>query len=147
SATLLAGVDWSLLLMFAGLFVVVAGLQHAVISPALVRRIAAADPGRPAVLVPVTAILSNIVSNVPAVLVLKPFVTALADPKRAWLLVAMAATFAGNFTLLGSVANLIVAERARARGVALGFGDFLRAGVPITLISLIFGTLWLVYVG
>ncbi len=145
SETVLAEVDWSLLLMFAGLFVVVAGLQREVITPALVHRIAALHPGRPAVLVPVTAVLSNIVSNVPAVLVLKPFVAALADPKRAWLMVAMAATFAGNFTLLGSVANLIVAERARARGVTLAFGDFLRAGIPITLISLVFATLWLVW--
>ncbi|MCF3946855.1 anion transporter [Acidiphilium sp. AL] len=147
SETLLAGVDWSLLLMFAGLFVVVAGLQREVITPALVQRIAALHPGRPAVLVPVTAVLSNIVSNVPAVLVLKPFIAALADPKRAWLMVAMAATFAGNFTLLGSVANLIVAERARARGIPLTFSDFLCAGIPITLISLVFGTLWLIYAG
>jgi transporter, YbiR family len=146
SESLIAGVDWPLLLMFAGLFVVVAGMQRAVITPAVVQRIAAMDPGRPFVLVPVTAILANVVSNVPAVLVLKPFVAALSDPRRAWLIVAMAATFAGNFTLLGSVANLIVAERARAGGVAIGFGDYLRAGIPITLISLILGTVWLVYV-
>lgn len=146
-ARLLAEVDWSLLLMFAGLFVVVAGLQRMVLTDAMVHRIATLHPGRPAVLVPLTAILSNIVSNVPAVLVLKPFVAALADPKHAWLVVAMAATFAGNFTLLGSVANLIVAERAEARGVPLGFADYLRAGVPITLISLVFGTLWLMWMG
>jgi len=146
SERLIGAVDWSLLLMFAGLFVVVAGMQRAVITPAVVHRIAALNPGRPFVLVPVTAILSNVVSNVPAVLVLKPFVAALSDPRRAWLIVAMAATFAGNFTLLGSVANLIVAERARTGGVAIGFGDYLRAGIPITLISLVLGTLWLVYV-
>lgn len=145
SQGLLAGVDWSLLLLFAGLFVVVAGVQHAVITPDLIHRIAALHPGRPAVLVPVTAILSNIVSNVPAVLVLKPFVAALADPRHAWLVVAMAATFAGNLTLLGSVANLIVAERARTRGINLNFSDFLCAGVPITLISLALGALWLAF--
>ncbi|MCW8307714.1 anion transporter [Acidiphilium sp. PA] len=145
-APLIAGVDWSLLLMFAGLFIVVAGMQRAVITPAIVHHIAALHPGRPAVLVPLTAILSNIVSNVPAVLVLKPFIAALAHPHRAWLMVAMAATFAGNLTLLGSVANLIVAERAKASGISLGFADFLRAGVPITLISLVLGTLWMVFV-
>jgi Na+/H+ antiporter NhaD/arsenite permease-like protein len=146
SEPLIGAVDWSLLLMFVGLFIVVAGMQRAVITPAIVHEIAGFHPGRPAVLVPLTAILSNIVSNVPAVLVLKPFIAALADPHRAWLMVAMAATFAGNLTLLGSVANLIVAERARTSGVALGFADFLRAGVPITLISLVFGTVWMVYV-
>lgn len=147
SAPLIAEVDWSLLLMFAGLFVVVAGMQRAVITPALVHRVAGLHPGRPAVLVPITAILSNIVSNVPAVLVLKPFVSALAHARRAWLMVAMAATFAGNFTLLGSVANLIVAERARARGITMTFADYLRAGVPITVISLVIGSVWLAFGG
>jgi Na+/H+ antiporter NhaD/arsenite permease-like protein len=146
SEPLIRAVDWSLLLMFVGLFIVVAGMQRAVVTPALVHWVAAFHPGRPVVLVPLTAILSNIVSNVPAVLVLKPFIAALADPHRAWLMVAMAATFAGNLTLLGSVANLIVAERARARGVALGFTDFLRAGVPITLVSLVLGTVWMVLI-
>ena len=83
-------------------------------------------------------------SNVPAILVLKPFVAHVADPGRAWLLIAMASTLGGNLTLLGSVANLIVAERARARGIEIGFGTFLRAGAPITLISLLIGTLWLI---
>ena len=64
----------------------------------------------------VTAVLSNLVSNVPAVLVLKPFVAALPDQGRAWLVVAMASTLAGNFTVLGSIANLIVVEKAAQRG-------------------------------
>ena len=64
----------------------------------------------------VTAVLSNLVSNVPAVLVLKPFVDALPDRDTAWLVVAMASTLAGNFTVLGSIANLIVVQRAAARG-------------------------------
>ena len=59
----------------------------------------------------------------PAVLVLKPFVANLPDPQRAWLTIAMASTLAGNFTLVGSVANLIVAQRARAQGVIIGFGN------------------------
>ena len=62
-----------------------------------------------------TAILSNIVSNVPAVLALRPFIPTFPDPFRAWLVVAMASTLAGNLTLIGSVANLIVAERAQRR--------------------------------
>src|SRR5581483_9021355 len=89
------------------------------------------------------AILSNLVSNVPAVLVLAPFVRDLAHPQPAWLALAMASTFAGNFTILGSVANLIVVERARAQGVVIGFWDYFRVGAPLTLATLVFGILWL----
>ena len=77
-----------------------------------------------AVLAGVMAVLSNIVSNVPAVLLLKPFVPNLDDAQRAWLIIAMTATLAGNFTLVGSVANLIVAQRAKARGVEIGFWSY-----------------------
>ncbi len=146
SEILLAGVDWSLLVMFIGLFIVIAGLQQAVITPDIIKTIASLRPGRPAILVPLTAILSNLVNNVPTVLVLKPFVAALVNPKQAWLLVAMAATFAGNLTLLGSVANLIVAEAARARGITLRFTDYLRLGIPLTFSTLLIGTLYLVFV-
>ena len=72
--------------------------------------------------------LSNLVSNVPAVLVLRPFVDALPDHDTAWLMVAMASTLAGNFTILGSIANLIVVEKAAARGVSIELGDF-KAGL------------------
>jgi Na+/H+ antiporter NhaD/arsenite permease-like protein len=72
----------------------------------------------------VTAVLSNLVSNVPAVLMLKPFVVALKDHERAWLVIAMASTLAGNFTVLGSIANLIVVQRAAASGVEIGLGLF-----------------------
>jgi Na+/H+ antiporter NhaD/arsenite permease-like protein len=90
----------------------------------------------------ITALLSNLVSNVPAVLLLKPFVPNLQDPQRAWLVVAMAATLAGNFTLVGSVANLIVAQRAKARGVELTFGAYFKVGAPLTALTIAFG-LWL----
>ncbi len=91
----------------------------------------------------VTAGLSNLVSNVPAVLVLKPFVANLHDPQRAWLIVAMASTLAGNFTLVGSVANLIVAQRARAHGVTLGFCSYFKVGAPLTVLTILFGAWWL----
>jgi Na+/H+ antiporter NhaD/arsenite permease-like protein len=96
-----------------------------------------------AVLSAVTAILSNLVSNVPAVLVLKSFVEPLADPQRAWLVVAMASTLAGNLTLVGSVANLIVAERAKAHGATLGFWAYLRVGAPLTVLTVIAGIVWM----
>ena len=87
--------------------------------------------------------MSNLVSNVPAVLVLKPFVAALPDPRRAWLVVAMAATLAGNLTILGSVANLIVVQRAARRGVTIGFWQYFRVGAPLTVLTIAIGLWWL----
>jgi Na+/H+ antiporter NhaD/arsenite permease-like protein len=139
-------IDWPLLVMFAGLFVVVAGLEKAVLDPRTIAAVGLIRLDSVPVLAAITAVLANIVSNVPAVLVLKPFVAGLADPKRAWLTVAMASTLAGNFALVGSVANLIVAERARSRGVTIGFWPYLRVGAPLTLLTLVFGTLWMAWV-
>ena len=90
-----------------------------------------------------TAVLSNIVSNVPAVLILRPFIPTFPDPERAWLVVSMASTLAGNLTLIGSVANLIVAERARAEGAPISFWAYFKVGLPLTLVTLAAGTAWL----
>jgi Na+/H+ antiporter NhaD/arsenite permease-like protein len=138
-------IDWPLLVMFAGLFIVVAGLEKAVLGPQLIAAAGHLHLDVLPVLAGVTAVLSNIVSNVPAVLVLKPFVAGLADPQRAWLTVAMASTLAGNFTLVGSVANLIVAERARSRGVVIGFWPYFRVGAPLTVLTMVFGAVWLAW--
>jgi Na+/H+ antiporter NhaD/arsenite permease-like protein len=91
----------------------------------------------------VAVALSNLVSNVPAVLLFRAFIPQLADPREAWLTLALATTFAGNLTLLGSVANLIVAEIAKGRGVHLGFTEYLKSGAAITLLSLALGVVWL----
>jgi Na+/H+ antiporter NhaD/arsenite permease-like protein len=76
-------------------------------------------------------------------LILKPIVLNLPDPGKAWRIVAMSSTFAGNLTLVGSVANLIVAERAKREGVTITFFAYWRIGLPLTLMSLAFGTWWL----
>jgi Na+/H+ antiporter NhaD/arsenite permease-like protein len=136
-------IDWPLLLMFAGLFVVVAGFQKTILSPSAIAEVGRLHLERIPVLSMVTAILSNIVSNVPAVLVLRPFILALHDPKTAWLTVAMASTLAGNFTVLGSVANLIVAQKAAAKGVYIGFWDYFKVGAPLTVLTIVFGAWWL----
>jgi Na+/H+ antiporter NhaD/arsenite permease-like protein len=136
-------IDWPLLLLFAGLFIVTAGMEKAVLGPTALTAAAPLDLGAPPVLTAVAAVLSNLVSNVPAVLVLKPFIAALAEPRRAWLVLAMAATLAGNFTILGSVANLIVVERARRAGIEIGFWSYFRVGAPLTLITLAIGVVWL----
>ena len=74
---------------------------------------------------------------------LAPFIGDLAEPQRAWLVLAMASTLAGNFTLLGSIANLIVVERARREGIEIGFGAYFRIGAPLTLATLALGAWWL----
>ncbi len=136
-------IDWPLLLMFVGLFVVVAGLEHAVLTPEAATAIGRLHSQSAPVLAALTAVLSNVVSNVPAVLVLKPFVAGLPDPQRAWLLVAMASTLAGNLTLVGSVANLIVTQRARRYGVTIGFWPHFRVGAPLTFLTILVGLWWL----
>jgi Na+/H+ antiporter NhaD/arsenite permease-like protein len=138
-----AEIDWSLLLMFAGLFIIVAGAQHALLTPDLIERVGRLDLDRVPVLSAVTAVLSNLVSNVPAVLMMKPFVQSLPDHAAAWLTVAMASTLAGNFTILGSIANLIVVQKTAARGVVIGFWDYFRVGAPLTMVTLLLGILWM----
>jgi Na+/H+ antiporter NhaD/arsenite permease-like protein len=136
-------IDGALLLMFAGLFVVVAGAEKVLLSPDTIAAVRGIHLDNVWVLTGVTAVLSNIISNVPAVLALKPFVPGLLDQPRAWLVIAMSSTLAGNFTLVGSVANLIVAERARAAGIEISFWAYCRAGIPLTLLTLALGTWWL----
>jgi Na+/H+ antiporter NhaD/arsenite permease-like protein len=138
-----AQIDWSLLLMFAGLFIIVAGAEHSLISGEVITAVGRLHFDRLPVLSALTTILSNLVSNVPAVVVLRPFIDSLPDPAQAWLTVAMASTLAGNLTVLGSIANLIVVQRAATSGVVIGLWDYCRVGVPLTLLTLVIGTLWL----
>ena len=131
-------IDWGLLAMFAGLFVVVAGLEKTPVAEDTFRWAGRFGLDRTAPMSIFAALLSNIVSNVPAVLVFKPLVSRLADPAHAWLTLAMSSTLAGNLTVVGSVANLIVIERAR-REVEISFWEYAKAGVPLTAASLAFG--------
>ena len=136
-------IDWSLLLMFAGLFIIIAGAEHMLLSGGVIAAVNRLHLDQVPVLSVVTAILSNLVSNVPAVLVLKPFIEPMRDPTRAWLTVAMASTLAGNLTIIGSIANLIVVQRAADGGVTITFWDYCKVGIPLTLLTLLIGTVWL----
>lgn len=136
-------IDWSLLLLFVGLFIVLAGAEKALFTPALRQAVQGMGLAQPAMLAVVAAVLSNVVSNVPAVLALAPFIQDLAEPSKAWLVLAMASTLAGNFTILGSVANLIVVEAAKRQGVEIAFWVYFRVGVPLTLATIAFGLWWL----
>jgi Na+/H+ antiporter NhaD/arsenite permease-like protein len=137
-------VDWDLLVLFVGLFVVVAGVRHAGLTDRLFAALEPLGIRTVAGLAVVTAILSNAISNVPAVMLLMHVVPGLPDPKKAWLTLAMASTLAGNLTLVGSIANLIVVQSARREGVVVSFGDYLRVGVPITLVTMTIGVLLLI---
>jgi len=143
SARVYAEIDWSLLLMFAGLFIIVAGAERQWLTPAIIADVAELHLADMPVLSVVTAVLSNLVSNVPAVLVLHPFVAALPDQATSWKVIAMASTLAGNFTVLGSIANLIVVEKAARRGVVIGFWDYFRVGAPLTVLTIAIGAAWL----
>ncbi len=135
-------IDWSLLVMFVGLFIVIAALEKTPLPQNLFAAATRYHLERTAPMAVFAALLSNLVSNVPAVLVFKSFVPHLADPVHAWLTLAMSSTLAGNLTVLGSVANLIVVQRAR-REIRIGFWEYARAGVPLTLLTLGLGILML----
>ncbi|MHB1558426.1 MAG: anion transporter [Isosphaeraceae bacterium] len=136
-------IDWPLLVMFAGLFIVVRAFEvHVVHSWNLERWTAIRSS--PVVLVSgLSVLLSNLVSNVPAVLLFRPLMEVIPQKETAWLALAMSSTLAGNLTMLGSVANLIVVESARRSRIELTFGEFLKVGVPLTLLTTLVGIAWL----
>ncbi len=137
-------VDWGLLVLFAGLFIVLAGLEG---SGLVARGFDLLGPARlegPWTLCTGALVLSNLVSNVPAVLLFRSVVPTFGDPDAAWRLLAMSSTFAGNLTLVGSVANLIVVEQARAHGAPpVTFTEYLKVGAPVTLLTTVVGVLLL----
>lgn len=139
---ILEGVDWTLLLFFAGLFIVMHGVEVSGLANLVINQagdLGSLSPtGRIAGLSLLSAVVSNIVSNVPAVMLLKPLVLSLGNDRTAWLALAMSSTLAGNFTLIGSVANLIVVQQAR-RQVSIGFMEYFRAGAIITVITILIG--------
>jgi Na+/H+ antiporter NhaD/arsenite permease-like protein len=138
-----AAIDWDLLMLFAGLFVVIGAAERAGIDRRLFAVLAPLGLHTVAGLSATAAILSNAVSNVPAVMLFTRLVPNLPDPRTAWLALAMSSTLAGNLTILGSIANLIVVEGARRRGVTIGFWDYAKVGLPITIATLAVGIWWL----
>jgi Na+/H+ antiporter NhaD/arsenite permease-like protein len=151
-------IDWSVLLFFVGLFIVVAGFVHSGAPAAFFARFplapapdisAVADGGSWGSWLRLGGIFlagSNLVSNVPFILVVEQQLHSLPNPRLAWELLAVVSTFAGNLTLLGSVANIIVAEAGRDVG-GMGFVDYAKIGVPLAVITSALGVFWLVAVG
>lgn len=145
--TRLLAIDWDLLAFFGGLFIVTGAIEVSGLSTQLFELLAPLIQGGVGVLSLSSAILSNIVSNVPAVLLLRPVISDLPNAQQAWLTLAMSSTLAGNLTLLGSAATLIVAEVAAARRIKLSFSAYLKAGIPITVLTLLIGIVWLSVIG
>jgi Na+/H+ antiporter NhaD/arsenite permease-like protein len=137
SGRILGLVDWPLLVMFGGLFIVTGALEITGVSGWLFMQVQPIALSGTAALSLVTVVLSNLISNVPAVLLFRPLVPQFEDPTQTWLTLAAASTLAGNLTLIGSVANLIVAEQAKKFGIVLTFGEYLKAGVVITALTII----------
>lgn len=142
---LLAQVDGGLLLLFAGLFIVVGTFRVQVLPHWAIDSWPWLRNDPLYALSALSVLLSNLVSNVPAVMLFREVITAMpaAQQETAWLALALSSTLAGNLTLLGSIANLIVAEGARREGVEVSFGEYARVGVPLTLLTLAIGIGWL----
>src|SRR5262249_39496306 len=132
-----------LLILFASLFIVNYAFAQTGLTEEGLRALAARGllPDRVTLLAPMALLLSNTIGNVPAVVVILTVWQGI--PHRGLGGLAILSTLAGNLVLLGSLANLIVAERAAMAGIRLSFRDHARAGVPITLLSMIFAGLWL----
>jgi Na+/H+ antiporter NhaD/arsenite permease-like protein len=132
-------IDFRLLILFIGLFIVIKGFEKSALFNEMVE--AFRDFVKtPLSLVFSCALLSNIVSNVPAVLIFKPLIVYWFNTEKAWLYLALASTFAGNLTILGSIANIIVIEGASSR-VKIGFLEYLKVGLPLTVLSLMAGVI------
>ncbi|MCD8487650.1 MAG: anion transporter [Desertifilum sp.] len=133
---ILKQVDWNLLVLFSGLFILTQATQRLNLLGIFVPLTHTAVG-----LVSVVTVLSNLISNVPTVLLLQPLIEA--EDTRSWLLLAASSTLAGNLTLFGAVANLIMVESAAKLGYQLTFWEHLRFGVPLTLAMVVFTYFWL----
>ncbi|MEM1059450.1 MAG: SLC13 family permease [Verrucomicrobiota bacterium] len=145
SSKVLAMVDWPLLVLFCSLFIVVGALSATGVDKQVVAALGEVGVSLDNlyVLGVVSAVLSNLMSNVPAILVLLSL-QPVSSPDVGYVL-ALSSTFAGNFILLGSIANLIVVEQAGKLGVKIGFWEFARYGIPVTLLSIGILFLWLAF--
>jgi di/tricarboxylate transporter len=141
-------VDWELLLMFAGLFVIMGGLRESGLLGIFFAQLGSVAlaplPSQIALVSASSSVVSNIVSNVPCVVFYANVLPHLGGPPALWLTLAMATTIAGNLTLIGSVANLIVFESARGE-LRIGFWEYFRAAAPLAAFLIIVGTVYLAW--
>lgn len=140
-----AELDWTIIAFFGGLFIITAAVAKTEAFAWFVAKALPLVGQSMAGLSAFTLVLSNLISNVPAVMLMRPLAQYFADMEKFYLVLAMASTYAGNLTLLGSVANLIVAESAKKFGIHISFGTYLKIGLPTTVVTVILGTLYLMF--
>jgi Na+/H+ antiporter NhaD/arsenite permease-like protein len=138
-------VDWSLLMLFLGLFLILGGAEQAGVTRELLGWAERLNLRNSVIFTATVTLLSNVVSNVPAVMLLKGLVPTFPDPHTGWLMLAMSSTLAGNLTITGSVANIIVVEKARSES-HISFLEYMKIGVPVTVVTLAIGLAWLRFV-
>lgn len=136
-------VDFNLLVVFTGLFVIVGGVEKSGLMSYMMEFLPHGGIDSIGLFALITLVLSNVVSNVPAVLLLKFFIPE-ADAVIWWKALALFSTLAGNLTITGSIANLIVVEIAKRQGVVVTARDYLKVGFPLTILTMLLSILWLV---
>ncbi len=149
SSRVMGLVDWELLVLFMGLFVVNASLQQTGLAAQAMAalQVRGLDLREGAALFAGVLVLGNVVSNVPAVMLLLPAAQQAADPAQAGATLALASTLAGNLLLVGSIANLIVVDAARRAGIVIDWRQHARTGIPITVLTLALAAGWLALMG
>lgn len=135
-------VDFNLLIIFIGLFIIVAGVEHSGLMNLVLDHLLSTEITHMGLFASLTLIVSNIVSNVPAVLLLKFFIPS-TNPEYWWKALALFSTLAGNLTITGSIANLIVVEIAKGEHVHITAKDYFKVGFPLTLLTTAIGIVWL----
>jgi len=143
TSPILRGVDWTLILFFVGLFILLKGVETSGLMDMMLDSFADLGAGMAGVagLTVISSVLSNLISNVPAVMLLSPVVPA--GDQTLWLSLAASSTLAGNATILGAAANVIVVEKGLSMGVEVRLWDFIKAGLPVTLVTLLISVLFL----
>jgi len=140
---LVSKVDWSIVLFFIGLFIVLEGVRTSGLSDVIRDGFTSASGGQTGGLVwlaGLSALLSNLISNVPAVLLLAEVVQGAGGTTQLWLGLAASSTLAGNATILGAACNVIVVQVAARDGVTVSMKDFVKAGLPVTFVTLVVAT-------
>ena len=148
SGDVLTKVDGNLLVLIMGLFVVNAAMAATGVPQMLIAE--ARDFGlnlhEPVTLLWLSAVLSDLVGNSPAVMLLAPLIQGATHPDAVGAALALGTGFSSNLLIFGSLAGIIVVEQAAARGIHISFGEFARAGAPVTLACMIVATIWIVAV-
>lgn len=149
SEKLIRRVDGDLLLLLIGLFIVNAAVAATGLPQQLLAglRDVGLDLNHPVAMLIVMSVLSNIVGNNPAVMLVEPFIRNAAHPEALGAAIALGTGFSSNAVIFGSLAGIIVAEQGGRRGIVVGFAEFARAGVPVALATLLLAAAWIVWLG